>query len=53
LANAACIDVKQTRSFSFEGTLSYGIFPGPRIMKMLEREMLPNLPRFAPQEMSF
>jgi hypothetical protein len=29
LANAACIDVKQTRSFSFEGLLLYSIFPGP------------------------
>ena len=28
LANAACIDVKQTKSVSFEGTLSYNIFPG-------------------------
>jgi len=28
LANAACIDVKQTKSFSFEGLLSYTIFPG-------------------------
>jgi hypothetical protein len=28
LANAPCIDVKQTRSVSFEGTLSYSIFPG-------------------------
>jgi hypothetical protein len=27
-ANAACIDVKQTKSVSFEGTLSYNIFPG-------------------------
>ena len=28
-ANAACIDLKQTAGFSFEGTLSYGIFAGP------------------------
>src|SRR6516225_701677 len=28
-ANAACIDLKQTKSLSFEGTLSYSIFPGP------------------------
>jgi hypothetical protein len=28
-ANAACIDLKQTNSFSFEGGLSYGIFAGP------------------------
>jgi hypothetical protein len=28
-ANAACIDLKQTSSFSFEGTLSYRIFAGP------------------------
>jgi Domain of unknown function (DUF4431) len=28
-ANAACLDLKQTSSFSFEGTLSYGIFAGP------------------------
>jgi hypothetical protein len=28
-ANSACIDLKQTTSFSFEGTLSYGIFAGP------------------------
>jgi Domain of unknown function (DUF4431) len=27
--NAACIDLKQTTSFSFEGTLSYSIFAGP------------------------
>jgi hypothetical protein len=28
-ANAACLDVKQTSSFSFEGMLSYSIFAGP------------------------
>jgi hypothetical protein len=28
-ANAACIDLKQTSSLSFEGTLSYRIFTGP------------------------
>jgi hypothetical protein len=28
-ANAACIDLKQTSSFSFEGGLSYSIFAGP------------------------
>jgi hypothetical protein len=28
-ANAACIDLKQTTSFSFEGTLLYSIFAGP------------------------
>src|SRR5438128_892257 len=28
-ANAACIDLKQTSSLSFEGTLSYSIFAGP------------------------
>src|SRR5437763_11429296 len=28
-ASAACIDLKQTSSFSFEGTLSFSIFAGP------------------------
>ena len=28
-ANAACIDLKQTSTLSFEGTLSYSIFAGP------------------------
>ena len=28
-AQAACIDLKRTSSFSFEGTLSYSIFAGP------------------------
>src|SRR2546430_10067950 len=28
-ANAACIDLKQTDTLSFEGTLNYRIFPGP------------------------
>jgi uncharacterized protein DUF4431 len=28
-ANSACIDLKQTTSFSFAGTLSYSIFAGP------------------------
>ena len=28
-ASAACIDLKDTRSFSFEGTLSFSIFAGP------------------------
>jgi len=28
-ANAACIDLKQKSGFSFEGTVSYGIFAGP------------------------
>ena len=28
-ANAACIDLKQTDTLSFEGTLNYRIYPGP------------------------
>jgi hypothetical protein len=28
-AEAACIDLKETKSFSFEGSLSYRIFAGP------------------------
>jgi Domain of unknown function (DUF4431) len=28
-ANAGCIDLKETKSFSFEGTLSFSIFAGP------------------------
>src|SRR5260221_11968066 len=28
-ANASCIDLKQTDTLSFEGTLNYRIFPGP------------------------
>ena len=28
-AHAACIDLKQTDTLSFEGTLNYRIFPGP------------------------
>jgi hypothetical protein len=28
-AHASCIDLKQTETLSFEGTLNYRIFPGP------------------------
>jgi hypothetical protein len=36
-ANAACIDLNRTSSFSFEGRLSYSIFAGPPNYEATER----------------
>ena len=36
LANAACIDVKQTKSVSFEGTLSTGRCNGESVVRTIK-----------------